>query len=267
MNLQLLDYLASDDSVWGGGDVTHLAPGMDYDEAYRAQFAAKQRQQVAHGPVIGYQASLTSQAAQRLGPPDMPKPYVGTLLLRNWREAGAQFAPGLDYLIECEIGVRMAARLQGPGITAEAARLAVGSVHAAIEVVPLPPQIMQRTGQHLIAIHNFGSWCVFGEKAGAPVADLREVPIELRFDGQPAAAGKAGDSGGDPFAVLAAVANTLGRFGLALEPGMVVMTGATASPTRVPAETEEVTATFGPLGSVSVKFGNADTSAEKKETA
>lgn len=254
MNDILRDFLVTPESVWGSIDAIDVVPQLSYNAAYCAQFAAKDVQQREHGPVIGYQASLTSEAAKRFGPSDMPKPYVGTLLLRNWREERTPFDIGPEYFIECEVGMRMAARLQGPGVTASSARQAVGSLHAAVEVVPVLPIMLRRSGQHMIAIHNCGSWCVFSKHSMSRDLDLRDEPITCLFDGKVAATGNAGNSGGDPFAVLAEVANILGQFDRALYPGMIVMTGAGAGPAKLLPETREVQIRFARLGTVSVRF-------------
>jgi 2-keto-4-pentenoate hydratase len=250
----VIDYLASANSLTGQSDVLEIAPGMTYAQAYAAQFASKVRQAGANGPIIGYQASLTSEAAKRFGPPDMPKPYVGTLQLRNWHEASVPFPSNADYAIECETGLRMAVRLQGPNLTAAQARRAVAYVHAAMEIVPWRSELLGRSGQHMVAIHNFGSAFVFGEQRNSPELEIVQEPIELLVDGKSAVRAVVGNSGGDPFAVLAEIANTIAPFGLALEPGMVIMTGSATAPHRLERGAKRVEARFGKLGAVSVCF-------------
>lgn len=247
-----IDYFATQkDDV----DVLTLAPGLSYDDAYRAQFASKVRQAALNGPIIGYQASFTSEGAKKFGPPDMPKPYFGTLQLRNWHDPAVPVQASRVFTgVECEVGMRMAAPLKGPGVTVADARAAVASVHAAFELVPLTQAPGGRSGQHMVAGHNFGSHILFSKQAGAPEWDLRQEPIELYCDGVLTHSAVGGDSGGDPFAVLAELANTLGRFGMGLEPGMVVMTGSATPPHPLAAGTQRVEGRFGRLGSISASF-------------
>lgn len=255
VDTRVVDYLASSRSLSGESDVLDIAPGMTYAQAYDAQFAAKLRQAPDVGPIIGYQASLTSAWAKNFGPPDFPKPYFGTLPLRTWRSAEAPFRGSSEgRSIECEVGMRMGSCLAGPNLTADDARRAVAGVHAAMEVVP-PHKLAGRSGQHLIAVHNFGSSVVFGERAATPDGGLKSQPVELFCDGRLVERAVAGDSGGDPFAVLAAMANLLAAHGRRLEPGMIVMTGSATPPHRLPAGVRTVEARFGGgLGSATVTF-------------
>jgi len=253
----VLKFLCGPESVEkGGNDVTGVMPDMSYDQAYLAQFASKVLQAGANGPIIGYQASLTSEAAKKLAPPGMPTPYIGTLQLRNWclPTAALPISPAYAYVIECETGMRLARALAGPGLTAADARKSVATVHAALEIVPIKPGLIGCTGQHMVAIHNFGSNVVFAEHGVPADVDLVNEPVELFFDGEPVVQAVAGDSGGDPFAVLAEIANILGRYGRRLEAGMVVMTGSATAPQRLTDGASRIEAQFGRLGSVNISL-------------
>lgn len=242
----VIDYLLSERSIQGPGDVLELMPGMSYDQAYEAQFEAKILQSGANGPIIGHQASLTSAAAKKLGAAGMPMPLFGTLQLRNWHNPVVPIpVRGRDFYVESETGMRLGKALQGPGVTAQSAREAVASLYAAMEVVPLSQGVVGRSGQHTIAIHNFGTYILFGDQIGDGQTDVRDLPVELLFDGKPAGAAVAGDSGGDPFNVLAEMANCLARFGRRLEPGMVIMTGSCMIPTKLTPGTKTAEIRFG----------------------
>lgn len=232
-------------------DVLSVAPSLSYDDAYRAQFASKLKQAPANGPIIGYQASFTSEGAKKFGPPDMPKPYFGTLQLRNWHSGLSPIEGSTVFTgVECEVAFRLGAPLKGPGVTVADARKAVASVHAAFEIVPLKDAPGGRSGQHMVAGHNFGSYIVMSEEVGSPEWDLVDEPVELYGDGQLLQKAVAGDSGGDPYAVLAEMANTLGRLGQTLEPGMVVMTGSATPPHPVAPGVKALEGRFGRLGVV-----------------
>lgn len=249
---KVVDYLSSQK---GGSDVLSIAPNLTYDDAYRAQFASKIRQAPVNGVTIGYQASFTSEGAKKFGPPDMPKPYFGTLQTRNWHTAAAPIKASPVFTgVECEVGMRIGAPLKGTNITVADARKAVASVHAALEIVPLKDGPGGMSGQHMVAIHNFGSHIVFGEQAGSPDWDLVAEPIQLYCDGVLSQSAVGGDSGGDPFNVLVELVNTLGRFDLGLEPGMVIMTGSATPPHPVAPGVKRVEGRFGRLGSVSAEL-------------
>lgn len=248
VSAQVVDFLASWERTGADVDVLDLQPGLSYEQAYAAQFLSKPRQAGANGPIIGYQASLTSLAAQKFGAPDMPKPYVGTLQLRNWHDPALPLAAsGRNLMVECETGFRLATRLAGPGVTTLEARQAVHSAHAAMEIVPYGGRLRNRSGQHMIAIHNFGTHIAFGDQIGDGETDLSQLPVILRGDGTLLAEAVTGDSGGDPFAVLATIANVVGAQGLALEPGMVIMTGSCTAPTPIAEGTRQIEVQFGPV--------------------
>jgi len=250
----VFDFLNGPNCWDGQSDVLDIAPDLTYDQAYLAQFEAKRRDAGANGPIIGYQASLTSEEAKRWGPPDMPKPNIGTLQLRNWRDPSLPFSSAANCLVECEVAMRMGAPLKGMAVTAPEARKAVASLEAAFEVVQLKPGMAQRSGQHLIATHNAGSSIVLSGNRKSPDMDLVTEPVELIIDGARVAQSVAGGSGGDPFLVLAEIANTLGRYGLGLEAGMIVMTGSSIMPHPLPPGTRRVEGRFGRLGALDISF-------------
>lgn len=251
----VIDFLTSPNCWDGSSDVLGIKPDMSYEEAYLSQFISKRRQAGANGPIIGYQASLTSKEAKNMGPPDIPKPNVGTLQLRNWHPVSAPFRLASEnHLVECEIAMRMATPLKGTAITPDEARKAVATVEAALEIVPLRAGMAQRSGQHLIATHNAGSSIVLSGNRKPANIDLVSQPVELTVDDVTVARAMTGASGGDPFQVLAVIANILGHYDLGLEEGMIIMTGSSTPPYQIKSGTSRIDAQFGELGAIRVAF-------------
>jgi 2-keto-4-pentenoate hydratase len=54
--------------------------------------------------------------------------------------------------------------------------------------------------------------------------------------------------------VVAAIARNLSQYGIALEPGMLIMTGSITSPLELPAGALSARAMFTTLGSVGLQF-------------
>lgn len=254
----IISYLLSHESLSGQSDIRDIAPNLTYAQAYEAQFAAKARQAGKNGPIIGYQALLTSEGAKALAPAGMPTPCVGTMQLRNWWHPSVPFPPTkATYVVECEVGMRMAKDLRGRAVTPAMAREAVASVHAALEIVSMGDEWRTWSGQHITAVINAGSSIIFAPDGEAADLDLKDEPIHLRVDGEEVAQAVGGDSGGDPFAVLADIANILGAHGRGLEAGMVVMTGSATRPQPLPTDVRYVEASFGRLGTVGATFESA----------
>jgi 2-keto-4-pentenoate hydratase len=253
---KVIEFLVDADCWDGHTDILDIKPDLTYDEAYLAQFASKRMRKA--GPsdqIIGYQASLTSSGSKNMGPADMPKPNIGTLQRRNLHMDGDPLHLEAEWhLIECEVAMRLESALKGPGITAVNARAAVATVEAALEVVPIRYGMMQRSGQHLIATHNAGSMIVLSGHVMPASIDLVSQPVELVVDGMVVAHSLTGASGGDPFQVLADVANILGKFDVGLEAEMVILTGSSTAPYKIAATTKDVSASFGDLGTVNIAF-------------
>lgn len=251
---ELVAFLQTPESVAGPDDIIRHAPDLSYDDAYRLQFAAKELQKKVHGEVIGYQASFTSASAKKFAPPGMPTPYYGTLLRRNWRTEDEPIKLVGDWVIESEIGVLLKRDLTGPGVTAAQARGAIEGFFPAVEVPYASPQVLKWSGQQLIAVHNMGSFIVFGSQMTLPTIDLRHEGLTLRIDGELKGSATAAEAMGDPLNVVADMANTLARFERGLKAGMVLMTGSCISPLFIPAGAMHARVDYTRMGSVSVRF-------------
>jgi 2-keto-4-pentenoate hydratase len=238
---------------------TPIAPFTDADPALGMAdgYAIQQelvRLLLADGDrVVGYKVGLTSVPMQKMIGVDSPD--YGPVLASTVYADGATVALS-DFIaprVEAEIVFTLGARLRGPGVTVDQARAAISGARAGMEIVD----------------SRIADWRI---KLADTVADLasngamataaREVPID-RFDPRltgmvmtrngelvDTAAGAA--ALGDPVAVVAWLANTLGAHGVALEAGHVVMTGALHA--AVPLAAGDVfTAEFDHLGTVSIK--------------
>lgn len=240
-------------------DVLSVQPVMTYAEAYALQFA-HMRRRVAEGErIIGYKAAGTSQGAlAALGELGMPVPIVGTLLSSNLAHEGAQYAvrPGATY-VETEIAVVLSADLAGPHVNELDVAQAIDGVCPAIEIAPWPPSALskQRSEQHAIATQKTQGLVVIGTpRPLSAVPDLRLEGATLLVDGAVTGSGTGAEVMGSPLSVVAAIARHLSHHDLALEAGMLVMTGSIAKPLELPAGALSARAMFTTLGSIGVRF-------------
>lgn len=249
------------DDIWADPfiDVLSLLPEMTRRDAYELQFENMRRRELAGDRIVGYRASATSIASQRLlGSFGSESPIVGTLLASSLAPSNTHFTirPGITY-VEAEIAAVMVTRLQGPHINHLDAAQAVGWLCPALDIAPWSPAVVEkrRSEQHALATNKTSGLVV----VGAPRA-INELPnlelegVRLEFDGAVAGSATGVEVMGGPLHVVAAIARRLDEFGRGLEPGMVVLTGSLLEPSALPHDGKSAHATFSRLGTVAVGF-------------
>jgi 2-keto-4-pentenoate hydratase len=204
--------------------------------------------------IIGYKAGLTSTPMQRMLGVDQPDygPVLGSTVFRDGDEVsvGAFIAPKL----EAEIVLVIGEQLRGPGVTLDDARAAVSGAAASMEIVDSRFVDWRiRLADTVSDLASNGAMVMSETVLPLADSDIRLIGMVLTRDGELVDTGAGAAAMGDPLAVVAWLANTLGADGVALEPGHVIMTGAlhAAVPMRAG---EKYRAEFDRLGSVSVRI-------------
>lgn len=254
--LDILDRPGIDKDV--SQDIIKVSPDLSLDDAYRLQIASKQRRVHQGDRIAGYQASVTSVAAQK-ALPGIPAPMVGTLLHSLIRQSDATVALDADLtFVETEIGVLLKSDLSGPNVTALDVLAATAGFFPAIEVAPVRPGLLegQWSNQHVIAVQKApGGFVIVGSKLTAPSdVDVRLEGAVITIDGQTRASAAGVEAMGSPLNVVAAIANRLSLYGEGLRAGMMVITGTLPAPQRVSHGVVDARVEFTTLGSVSVRF-------------
>ena len=122
--------------------------------------------------------------------------------------------------------LRLGAPLAGPGVTAAQARAAVATVHGGAEVIDSRYRDFKFTLPDVVADNASSGAYVTGPVGVTPDAlDLSLEAVLLEVDGQIVDSATGAAVQGNPAEALAFAANVLGRRGLALEAGWVVLTG------------------------------------------
>jgi 2-keto-4-pentenoate hydratase len=203
--------------------------------------------------IVGYKVGLTSKPMQAMIGVDSPDfgPVFGATV---YRDGDAVALSGfIQPKIEAEIVFVLGAPLRGPGVGVTDAARAVAGVAAAVEIVD------SRFADWRIKLADTVSdlasnGAVATSSRLVPLADVdpRLVGMTLTRNGQLVDTGAGAAALGDPVAVVAWLANTLGERGIGLEPGHLVMTGALHA--AVPMAAGEVwRADFDRLGPVTVR--------------
>ena len=234
-------------------DPTLSAPSSDLDVALRVQLAVLDRWRAAGERLGGWKSGLTSRAARdMLGKGFRP---FGFMLESRILPSGAHLKRSAigRCKVEAELCVIMKTPLRG-AVDPAAARAAVGAIAPAFEINELrfpsfPPPF-------LLLADNLAQWgAVVGRPFAPPPPRLVDTTVQLMVDGKVIDVATPGDTMDDPFVALARMTTTLDRFGLGLEAGQRVITGAFAD-VAVPGACT-VTARFGDWGDVSITFDDA----------
>jgi 2-oxo-3-hexenedioate decarboxylase len=208
------------------GRITGEWPELGLDAAYQVQDRRIEDEIAAGRTVIGVKLGLTSRAKQRrMG---IDSPLTGWLTDAMPLPSGAPVP--VDRLIhpraEPEIVFVLGRRLEGPGVTAAAARAAVESVHAGVEIIDSRFADYSFALPDVVADNASAARFVLGSRAVSPRRlDLVAEACRLSVDGEVVASATGAAVQGDPAQALALAVNALARRQIAVEAGWIVLTG------------------------------------------
>ena len=202
--------------------------------------------------ILGYKAGLTSKPMQTMLAVDQPD--YGPVLASTVYRDGDDVSLGrfIQPKIEAEIVLIMGEQLRGPGVTVDDAQRAVRGAAAAMEIVDSRFADWRiKLADTVADMASNGAVAISENEVPLDELDVRLIGMVLTRNGTLVDTGAGAAALGNPLAVVAWLANTLGADGIALEPGHVVMTGALHA--AVPMQPgEEYLAEFDRLGSVRV---------------
>jgi 2-oxo-3-hexenedioate decarboxylase len=247
--------LEAEDSLADREPLSAQWPDLDLPTAYAVQDETLRRRLARGEQLVGLKLGLTSRAKQQRM--NISSPLTAWLTDAMVLPAGA--AVPQDRLIhpraEPEIVFVIRERLAGPGITAATALAAVGSVHGGLEVIDSRYRDFQFTLPDVVADNASSGLFVTGPVGAAPgVLDLALEACLLELDGQIVDSATGAAVQGHPAEALALAGNDLGRRGLAIEPGWIVLTGGMTDAVAIP-RGAALAAHFTHLGSVFLPGG------------
>lgn len=205
--------------------------------------------------VVGHKVGATSKAMQRLIGIDSPDhgPVLASTVYRD-----GDTIP-LDRFIqpkvEAEIVFVLGEQLAGPGVTVPAARRAIAGAVAGMEIVDSRIEDWRIALADTVAdLASNGAMATSSQVVPLEGWDPRLTGMTLTRNGELVDSGAGAAALGDPVAVVAWLANTLGEAGVVLEPGHLIMTGALHA--AVPLTAGDVfRAEFDRLGPVTIRVG------------
>ena len=233
--------------------LTEGRPELTVGDAYAIQAINAESREAEGAAIVGRKIGLTSKPMQEMlgvGEPDYGCIYDDRLHTSGHEiDSGELIAPR----IEPELAFVLREDLRGPGVSREDVLAATDHVVASMEVIDSRIADWRIGLIDTIADNASCASVILGERR-VPVAGLalESVGVELAVDGEVVQRGTADAVLGHPAEAIAWLANALGRFGVTLAAGQIVMSGSITA--AAPVETGAViSADFGELGTVEAR--------------
>ncbi|MGQ0575469.1 MAG: 2-keto-4-pentenoate hydratase [Pseudonocardia sp.] len=203
--------------------------------------------------IVGHKVGVTSKAMQRLIGIDSPDhgPVLASTMYRDGDEI--PLSRFIQPKIEAEILFVLGERLAGPGVSVLDARRAIAGAVAGMEIVDSRIADWRiKLADTVADLAANGAFAMSSRLVPIEGLDTRLIGMTLTRNGELVDTGAGAAALGDPVAVVAWLANTLGESGVALEPGHIIMTGALHA--AVPMRAGDVfRAEFDRLGPVTIR--------------
>ncbi len=234
--------------------LTDAHPDLTIEDAYAIQQRLIARRMQDGETVVGKKIGVTSAAVM-----NMLKVYQPDF---GWLLSGMVYGEGaavpLDTLIqpkaEGEIAFVLKKDLMGPGVTNAAVLAATDFVMPCFEIVDSRIRDWKIKIQDTVADNASCGVFVLGDRAVSPrKVDLYTCGMVLEKDGEVIGTGAGAAALGSPVNAVAWLANTLGRLGIPLKAGEVILSGALAAMSPC-AKGDAFRVSIGGLGSASVRF-------------
>lgn len=228
-------------------------PEIEIADSYAISSAMAEARVAAGARIVGHKIGLTSkamQASSKIDEPDYGYVFDSDLLENGARVPHAGFCVPR---VEPELTFVLKDRLAGPGVGLVDVLRATEYVIPSIEIIDARVQEPRRIFD-TVADNGAGAGLVLGGRPVRPDAvDLCRVGAVFYRNSEIEETGLAAGVLGHPAMAVAWLANRLGQFGTALEPGHLLLTGSFTRPVWA-AKGDTLHADFGELGSVAVQF-------------
>ncbi|AYC33007.1 2-oxopent-4-enoate hydratase [Pseudomonas cavernae] len=234
--------------------LTERFPQLTIEDAYAIQQRLLSRRLQQGERIIGKKIGVTSQAVM-----DMLKvnqPDFGQLTDRMVVNQGASVPMSslIQPKAEGEIAFVLKHDLAGPGITVADVLRATEGVMACFEIVDSRVRDWQIKIQDTVADNASCGVFVLGDRLVDPRnLDLYTTGMVLEKNGRIVGTGAGAATMGSPVIAVAWLANTLGRLGMSLKAGEVILSGALSAMVPVVAG-DQLRMSLAGIGSCSVRF-------------
>ncbi len=234
--------------------LTTTHAGLSIEDAYAVQMLNVRKRVTEGGVVVGKKVGLTSKPMQEfLGVNEPDFGHIFRCMVFD-AETPVMVSRFLQPKVEAELAFVLAQDLQGPGITVSDVFACTKAVVPAFEIIASRIADWKISIQDTIADNGSSAGMMLGTTHTAPqVYDLSSVELVLEKNGKPLDTAVGAAVMGNPATAVAWLANALGKHGIALQKGEVILSGSFAKAYEV-APGDAFTAHFGPLGAVKISF-------------
>jgi 2-oxopent-4-enoate/cis-2-oxohex-4-enoate hydratase len=230
-------------------------PAMTTDDAYGISLGLLARREADGERVVGKKIGLTSRAVQEMLKVDQPD--YGFLTNRMECSAGEPVPISRELIqprAEGEIAFVLARDLQGPGVTNADVLAATAGVKACFEIVDSRVRDWKIKIQDTIADNaSCGLFVAADALVDVHSVDLVTCGMALWKNGELVATGAGAAALGSPINCVTWLANALGRHGVALKAGEIVLSGSLV-PLIPIAPGDEMELAVGGIGRLHAKF-------------
>ena len=231
-------------------------PELTVDDAYRISLRFLAQRECDGERIIGKKIGVTSKAVQdMLGvfQPDFGF-LTDTMLVKDGGTVSLYDAKLIQPRAEGEIAFMLQRDLVGPNVTREQVLDATAWVAPCFEIVDSRIRDWKIAIQDTVADNaSCGVFVVGAQRTDPRAIDLAEAQMHMWRNREPCGSGTGAAVQGHPAEAVAWLANTLGRHGIALEAGEVVLSGSLGIMVPVAAG-DNLRVTIGGIGGCSVRF-------------
>lgn len=234
--------------------LTERFPQLTLEDSYRIQQHLISRRQEEGEKIIGKKVGVTSQAVMdmlKVGQPDF-----GQLTDRMVVNQGdcVDMTALIQPKAEGEIAFVLKQDLSGPGVTVADVLRATEGVMACFEIVDSRIRDWQIKIQDTVADNASCGLFVLGDRlVDVRDLDLYSTGMVLEKNGRVVGTGAGAATMGSPAIAVAWLANTLGRLGMGLKAGEVILSGALSAMVPVAAG-DILRMSLAGIGSCSIRF-------------
>jgi len=238
--------------------LTETEKNITADDAYRIQLHQIQ-QKISEGAVVkGLKIGLTSKAMQEML--NVHTPDYGFVLdsMVYAEHAAVDTEQFIQPKVEFEIAFVFKETLKGPGVTIEDVIRATDYVVPSVDIIDSRIEDWRIKFEDTVADNGSSAGALLGSKK-TPLAaiDIADIAMTVYKNGESIDQATSSAVLGNPLNAVVWLANEVGRFDIAIEPGMFALSGALSK--AVPfTDGDRFTADFGELGEVSISFQPAE---------
>jgi 2-oxopent-4-enoate/cis-2-oxohex-4-enoate hydratase len=232
--------------------LTDREPSMSVEDAYRIQAHTIARRSSQGDRIVGKKIGLTSRVVQRaLG---VTEPDFGQLLSSMAASDSIEHASLIQPKAEGEVAFLLDRDLQGPGITYADVVRATRAVLPCFEIVDSRIRDWKIKLQDTVADNGSAARFVLGDRAiQLKDLDLATCGMVLEKNGVIECTGAGAAALGNPIHCVVWLANALGRLGIGLHAGEIILSGSLGALIPV-APGDHLSLSIGGLGSAAIRF-------------